>query len=327
MENQLAVYETAPLSAQQIQSQVNLIQEVMKAVMKDGEHYGKIPGCGDKPSLLKPGAEKLMFTFRLVADPEVEVFDLYHPTVQGHREYRAKVKISSMNGMYMGGGIGSCSTMESKYRFRGGEKIFTDQPVPKEYWNLKNAGKMDEAKQLIGGDGYGIGKDNGKWFICEIGEKQEHDNPADFYNTCGKMAKKRALVDAVLTVTAASDIFTQDIEELVDNGVMTPKQEANEKTVKPPQKKAEPESSAVNTITAIVSDVRKTTGINKKTQEPWTKFIVKCGDVEYSTFSETYAKVAKDAKEAGVETIINFTTTKFGNEIKAIVASEPGDVA
>jgi hypothetical protein len=217
--------------------------------------------------------------------------------------------------------------MESKYRFRGGEKIFTDQPVPKEYWNLKNAGKMDEAKQLIGGDGYGIGKDNGKWFICEIGEKQEHDNPADFYNTCGKMAKKRALVDAVLTVTAASDIFTQDIEELVDNGVMTPKQEANEKTVKPPQKKAEPESSAVNTITAIVSDVRKTTGINEKTQKPWAKFIVKCGDVEYSTFSETYAKVAKDAKELGVEAIINFTTNKFGNEIKAIVASEPGDVA
>ena len=30
------------------------------------------------------------------------------------------------------------------------------------------------------------------------------------------MAKKRALVDAVLTVTAASDIFTQDVEDLTD---------------------------------------------------------------------------------------------------------------
>jgi phage recombination protein Bet len=97
--------------------------------------------------------------------------------------------------------------------------------------------------------------------------------------------------------------------------------------IKQPQKKAEPESSAVNTITAIVSDVRKTTGVNEKTQKPWTKFIIKCGEIEYSTFSETYAKVAKDAKEAGVEVIINFTTNKFGNEIKAIVANEPGDVA
>lgn len=101
----------------------------------------------------------------------------------------------------------------------------------------------------------------------------------------------------------------------------------HEEPVNPPQKKAEPESSAVNTITAIVSDVRKTTGVNEKTQKPWAKFIVKCGDVEYSTFSETYAKVAKYAKESGVEAIINFTTNKFGNEIKAIVASEPGAVA
>lgn len=239
MENQLAVYETSPLTAVQIQQQVNLIQEVMKGVMKENEHYGKIPGCGDKPSLLKPGAEKLMFTFRLVADPDVEVHDIYHPTVQGHREYRVKVRISSLSGTYMGGGVGSCSTMESKYRYRGGEKIPTGNPVPKEYWNLKNAGKMDDAKQLIGGDGYGVGKENGQWVICEIGEKMEHDNPADFYNTCEKMAKKRALVDATLTVTAASDIFTQDIEELVDNGVMKPKPEPAKPPVQAPQKKAD----------------------------------------------------------------------------------------
>lgn len=237
--NEVTVYEAMPLSAPQIQAQVNLIQEVMKAVMKDGEHYGIIPGCGDKPSLLKPGAEKLMFTFRLVADPEVEVFDLYHPTVQGHREYRVKVKISSLNGTYMGGGVGSCSTMENKYRYRGGEKISTENPVPKEYWNLKKEGKTSDAQQLIGGEGYGVMKNNGAWVICELGEKQEHDNPADFYNTCEKMAKKRALVDATLTVTAASDIFTQDIEEMIENGTITPKAEPAKPPVAAPQKKTE----------------------------------------------------------------------------------------
>ncbi|MFA5324419.1 MAG: hypothetical protein WC373_17210 [Smithella sp.] len=236
--SEVQVYEAMPLTADQIRGQVNLIQEVMKSVMRENEHYGKIPGCGDKPSLLKPGAEKLMFTFRLVADPEVEVFDLYHPTVQGHREYRVKVRISSINGTYMGGGIGSCSTMEAKYRFRGGEKISTDQKVPTEYWNLKKSNKFDEAKALIGGDNYGVAKIDGAWMICEIGEKMEHDNPADFYNTCEKMAKKRALVDATLTVTAASDIFTQDIEELVDNGVMTPKETAKP-PIQQPQKKTE----------------------------------------------------------------------------------------
>ena len=35
--------------------QVQKIQRVMEAVMKEGEHYGVIPGI-DKPTLLKPGA-------------------------------------------------------------------------------------------------------------------------------------------------------------------------------------------------------------------------------------------------------------------------------
>ena len=53
--------------------------------------------------------------------------------------------------------------------------------------------------------------------IAKGGEKVEHDNPADHYNTVLKMAKKRALVDAVLTATAASDIFTQDLEDITAN--------------------------------------------------------------------------------------------------------------
>src|SRR6185369_6401125 len=47
-------------------------------------------------------------------------------------------------------------------------------------------------------------------------KQQVRTNPADVANTILKMAKKRGLVDAILTVTAASDIFTQDIEDLPD---------------------------------------------------------------------------------------------------------------
>ena len=212
MSNEVMVYEgaPAPLSVGNVRAQVNLIQEVMREIMVKDEHYGVIPGTGKKPSLLKAGAEKLIFTFRLVPDIEETVIDLG----KGHREYRVKVRMYSQNQILLGVGIGSCTTMEGKFRFRGGEKVGTGQPIPKEYWNLKNAGRLDEAKVLIGGEGYGAGKIEGKWEICEIGEKVEHDNPADYYNTCLKMAKKRAMVDACLTVTAASDIFTQDIEDM-----------------------------------------------------------------------------------------------------------------
>jgi hypothetical protein len=47
------------------------------------------------------------------------------------------------------------------------------------------------------------------------------------------MAKKRALVDMVLTVTAASDIFTQDLEDMDIKSVI----EENAKEEKKPQPK------------------------------------------------------------------------------------------
>ena len=211
MSNEVAVYGATDkaLTVADMRGQVNLIQEVMKEVMKDGEHFGTIPGCGTKKTLLKPGAEKLIMTFRLV--PEIDVETVEMPN--GHREYRTKVTIFSATGNKLGTGVGSCTTMEGKYRFRTGEKTVTDKPVPQEYWNLRKTAPAD-AQALIG-KGNSTKKVDNNWFITEGGgDKVEHDNPADYYNTCLKMSKKRAVVDAVLTVTAASDIFTQDIEDM-----------------------------------------------------------------------------------------------------------------
>ena len=43
--------------ALEVRQQVNQIQYLMKEVLKPGEHYGTVPGCGKKPTLLQPGAE------------------------------------------------------------------------------------------------------------------------------------------------------------------------------------------------------------------------------------------------------------------------------
>lgn len=229
-------FEEYAMSTEAVVRQVNVIQDVMRSVMKVDEHYGTIPGC-QKPSLYKPGAEKLGFTFRLA--PEYDVRTLNMPN--GHREYQVKCRLRHIpTGSMVGEGEGSCTTMEGKYRFRGGEKEGTGEAIPKEYWNLKSAGKMEEARALIGGPGFAPGKIDGKWEICSIGEKVEHDNPADYYNTCLKMAKKRAHVDAILTATAASDIFTQDVEDMpeVMPGASTTQQAASQgnasSTTKPP---------------------------------------------------------------------------------------------
>jgi hypothetical protein len=219
MQNEVAIrdsygvvnFEESAMNVESVTRQVAIIQNVMKSVMKQDEHYGTIPGT-NKPSLLKPGAEKLNLVFRLRPEYQITKTELYN----GHREYEVVCTLYHIpTGQSVGQGVGSATTMEGKYRFRGGEKKDTGKPVPKDYWNLKKTDPA-RAKELIGGDGFGTAKFEGEWRICELGEKVEHDNPADYYNTVLKMAKKRAHVDAILTATAASDIFTQDTEDMTE---------------------------------------------------------------------------------------------------------------
>ena len=94
--------------------------------------------------------------------------------------------------------------MESKYKYRS---QLTDRKVPSEYWESRD-------KALLGGSQYSPKKVKGAWLISE---RVEHDNPADYYNTVKKMAKKRAMADGILTATCSSDLFTQDLEDLNAN--------------------------------------------------------------------------------------------------------------
>jgi hypothetical protein len=103
--------------------------------------------------------------------------------------------------------------MEKKYRYRPGPSKNTGKSVPKLYWDIRKEDPVSAQKHL-GGKGFVAKKEGSSWFIFEQGEPIENDCIADVYNTILKIAKKRSFVDATLTATAASDIFTQDLEEL-----------------------------------------------------------------------------------------------------------------
>lgn len=229
-ENELAVIEPPeeerrPLTAVQIRAQVQLIQEVMSAVMQKDVHYGVIPGC-EKPTLYKPGSEKLLSTFRIAVKP-IET-DL---SKEDFVRYRVEARGTSMvDGRYLGSGIGECSSGEEKYAWR--------RVVCKEEWEATSPDRRREKWAK---------KRNGETYMVQ----QVRTNPADVANTILKMAKKRAQIDLTLTVTAASDIFTQDLEDLSDEvrdtvaAAETPKKppiKMPERTqAKKPEKPDEPE--------------------------------------------------------------------------------------
>jgi hypothetical protein len=137
-----------------------------------------------------------------------------------------------------GEGVGSCSTLETKFRYRKAEQTCPKCGKPTIIKGKKEYGGGWLCYQKKGGCGAKF-VDGDKDIENQNMGRIEHDNPADYYNTVLKMAKKRAQVDAILTATAASDIFTQDVEEMVDNGVITINEQPSAKASipEPPLKK------------------------------------------------------------------------------------------
>lgn len=185
-------HHTAPkdsraMTAADMRAHVNLVQEVMRAVMKEDTHYGTIPGS-KKKSLYKPGAEVLATTFRIAVSYRVE--DI---STDDHVRYRVTaIGTHQTTGIVLGDGMGECSSGEEKYKWRRAicEEEFEDTPANRRRIKFgKYQGKVEKTKQV-------------------------RTEPADQANTILKMACKRAQVAMTLNVTAASDIFTQDIEDL-----------------------------------------------------------------------------------------------------------------
>lgn len=176
------------LTAVEVRQHVNLIQEVMRSVMKEGVHYGIIPGC-KQPSLYKAGSEVLLTTFRIAVSVVVE--DLSSDDMIRYRVHT--IGTHQPTGVVVGEGIGECSSNETKYKWR---RCYLRQEFD----------ATPETRRRIK---YAEGK-NGKVY-----ENMEvRTDPADLANTVLKMAKKRAQVDMTLTATGASDVFAQDIEDI-----------------------------------------------------------------------------------------------------------------
>ena len=206
---QLVDNQPKELTVQDVQNQVAKIQLLMKEVLKDGQHYGVIPGT-EKPCLLKPGAEKINFLFRIgTGDPRISKIEYEN----GHREISIVTPMVHLpTGQVIAYGMGSCSTLESKYRYRKQARVC---PHCKQETIIKG-------KEEYGGGwlcwakkgGCGAKFPDGEPVIEDQAVGQiENKDIADVYNTVLKIAAKRSYVDGTIKASAASDFFTQDIVE------------------------------------------------------------------------------------------------------------------
>lgn len=174
-------------TADEMHAHVQRIQQVMRAVMKEGTHFGKIPGAGDKLSLFKPGAEVLCVAFHIA--PSYRINDL---SDRDSARYRVTcIGTHQQSGIVLGEGMGAASSLEEKYKWRAAvcdeEFDGTDADRRRVKWK----------------------KGNPPYQVAQV-----RTEPADIENTVLKMACKRAQVAMAINVTGASDIFTQDLEDM-----------------------------------------------------------------------------------------------------------------
>ena len=191
------------------------MKDFIHGILKNEVDYGIIPGTS-KPTLLKPGAEKLSTFFGLSTQFAIieKSEDWTGENHGGESFFNYWYKCTlTRNGKIIAEGEGSCNSFEKKYRYRS-----ADIKCPKCGSDTIKKSKFDDGWYCFGK----IGGCNAKF---AKGDKSIEDQPrgqiknpdiADIVNTLQKMAQKRAYIAAVLLATNASEYFTQDIEDYID---------------------------------------------------------------------------------------------------------------
>lgn len=178
----------------EIADRLRELQAFAKQYLIAGEDYGTIPGTV-KPTLLKPGAEKLCDVYGFAR--EFTIVEALEDWEHGRFAYTVKATLRSMRTrLVVSEGLGACNSMEARYRY---------------LWVKESRVPRDQRATLpTRTTKYGL-----QYRVV-------NDDPFSQVNTYLKMAKKRALVDAVLSATRSSGLFTQDLEDLAANGVLDP---------------------------------------------------------------------------------------------------------
>jgi hypothetical protein len=198
MANELTLINEIDVSGlQNTLQRIKLFQATVKKLLSDGVDYGKIEGCGDKPTLLKPGADKIVSALGLSPTYDIVKMEENYEG-NGFFAYTIRCKLER-NGIKIAEGLGQANSKEKKWAT---EYVYEkDLPAGTDKSLLKS--KKGEGKY-------------GTFYKYEI-----EANACSKANTILKMAEKRAKVGAALAVANLSEVFTQDFDDLPPEEVPT----------------------------------------------------------------------------------------------------------
>ena len=256
MSDQSIITYSQTMSIEDAVKRYNLVLEFTKKIMKAGKDYGTIPGTS-KPTLLKPGGEKLCTLFGL--HPIFELGRSIEDFEKGLFYFQYCCKLYDDRGMMIASALGSCNSKEKKYRYRNIAE--------------KKATALDKLNAISTETKSGHYGDYKVYVV-------ENTEPFDLVNTIDKMAQKRALIAAVLIAANASEYFTQDLEDLdiIDGEfVEAPEKPKPDKTAgSPPPPESPAAKMSYESASAVISSDGK-----------------KYGDIDSDTLSHMSRSLAK----------------------------------
>lgn len=198
----------------------------------DGGDYGIIPGAGKKKVLLKSGADKLCDVYGL-AD-RYRIISKVEDFIHGLFDYTIECElVRKTDEMFVGTGLGSCSSWEAKYRWRDTKRKCSQCQAEAIIKGKEEYGGGWLCWTKKGGCGAKFADSDPAIVDQKVG-RTENEDIVDAKNTVLKMAKKRAKIDAVIGVTRSAGIFTQDLEDLGHVDERPPATQTQTPVVTPP---------------------------------------------------------------------------------------------
>lgn len=189
------------------------IATIQRELMDRDVDYGTIPGT-PKPSLFKPGAEKLCNLYGFVADFTADrvIGDGAAAPALAYTT-RCELHLGDVAGPVVAVGYGSANSWERKHRYRTGERACPTCGALGTLLKSKRGKPEWFCWTKKGGCG-AIFPMDAPAVVGQVVGDVENPDPWDLDTTLLKMAEKRAHVDATLRACAASGLFTQDVEDL-----------------------------------------------------------------------------------------------------------------